>query len=346
MPAPHHRDCLMSMQAPQPNRRGRDAQAGRSGHSCETGVGRSAFERARVRAYSVATSSKVVLPTVKSGPLARLPWGGPRPRRPRSSVRPLARSRPHPRRPRLPRPRRRRRAVVTPPRSASSSRIPSRRRGWSGCGRGPRSTSAAASARTNSWLLCLLPRFNARLRVRPGAARTRRRSGRPDPPPRLHPQLPASPHGRPRPHRQVPPAHAPAAARTAANQLRLGARGGSGASQRRAHGPAPRRDDPPPPGSAARRGAADGSLRAGPEPGPRAHRRRARLRWSPRRLPAPAVAATVEVANNGGRGQTRDQRQAAPLPLPGSSRAGTRFSRPGYRACPCGQPPGCRESPG
>ena len=115
MPAPHHRDCLMSMQAPQPNRRGRDAQAGRSGHSCETGVGRSAFERARVRAYSVATSSKVVLPTVKSGPLARLPWGGPRPRRPRSSVRPLARSRPHPRRPRLPRPRRRRRAVVTPP---------------------------------------------------------------------------------------------------------------------------------------------------------------------------------------------------------------------------------------
>ena len=192
-----------------------------------------------------------------------------------------------------------------------------------------------------------LPRFNTRFRVPAAEPAVAYRPLDPALPPRLHPRLPAPPQRRARQHREVPLAHAPAAARARADQLRRGAGRGGGTAGRRALRPASGGDDPLARGTAARRGAEGGALRAGPEPRPRAHRLRARLRRStpaaPRApllpLPQSRWRATVLPAD------PRPGASSSALPHPGSSPAGRRSSRRGYRDSRCGQPPGCSGSP-
>ena len=94
-------------------------------------------------------------------------------------------------------------------------------------------------------------------------------------------------------------------------------------------------------------GAEGGALRAGPEPGPRAHRLRARLRRS---TPAAPRAPRCHRGGEGGEQrcyhQTRDREpSSSALPLPGSSPAGRRSSRRSCRDSRCGRPPGCSGSP-
>ena len=81
---------------------------------------------------------------------------------------------------------------------------------------------------------------------------------------------------------------------------------------RRALRPAPGGDDPFARGTAARRGAEGGALRAGPEPGPRAHRLRARLWRSTAATPRGACRPGGGGCAQRGRREARAREQAVP----------------------------------
>ena len=117
------------------------------------------------------------------------------------------------------------------------------------------------------------------LRRRGPPARAGLAPARPGTRPRRRPRLPAHPHRRARQHRQVPLAHAAAAAFPAADQLRRCARRGAGAPRRGARGAPPGRDHSLAARPAPLRRAARAPLRAGVRPCAGAHRLRPRPQW-------------------------------------------------------------------
>ena len=172
--------------------------------------------------------------------------------------------------------------------------------------------SASTIAEAQTVLERFLPRFNARFRVPAAEPEVAYRP--------LDPAFPLAsilgfrhpPQRRPRQHGQVPLAHAPAAAGARADQLRRGTGRGAGAAGRRALRSAPGGNDRLARGAAARRGAEGGALRAGPEPGPRAHRLSARLWRSTPATPRGACRPGGGGCAQRGRREARDREQAAP----------------------------------
>ena len=155
--------------------------------------------------------------------------------------------------------------------------------------------------------------YDRALRRRGPPARAGLAAARPRARPRGHPRLPAHPHRRARQHRQVPLAHAAAAALTAAAQLRRRARRGAGAPRRGARGAPPGRDHPVAARPAPLRRAARPPLRAGVRPGARAHRLGPRLRGGPAR-PAGVPATANGTAVTGASPQARVKPLRPPTP--------------------------------